>query len=127
MHHQVLSSFLWSVADLLRGDYKQSDYGRGHPATPWCARSMTRRRGPVARIFRNEDFGYTTITGVGSVQQMEPGMSAALVGWSAQRATGMFHESLMLVVLNRPARLRTARASIVASTPTATNRAPMLM
>ena len=96
MHHQVLSSFLWSVADLLRGDYKQSDYGRGHPATPWCARSMTRRRGPVAccrsqpageaqlvtgtdlppvaptggrlkrvpvaRIFRNEDFGYTTIT-----------------------------------------------------------------
>ena len=23
-----LSSFLWSVADLLRGDYKQSDYGK---------------------------------------------------------------------------------------------------
>ena len=23
-----LSSFIWSVADLLRGDYKQSDYGR---------------------------------------------------------------------------------------------------
>ena len=24
----VLSSFIWSVADLLRGDYKQSDYGK---------------------------------------------------------------------------------------------------
>src|SRR5580658_3302194 len=23
-----LSSFIWSVADLLRGDYKQSEYGR---------------------------------------------------------------------------------------------------
>src|SRR6266705_936039 len=23
-----LSSFIWSVADLLRGDYKQSDYGK---------------------------------------------------------------------------------------------------
>ena len=28
MNHQALSSFIWSVADLLRGDYKQSDYGR---------------------------------------------------------------------------------------------------
>jgi hypothetical protein len=24
-----LSPFIWSVADLLRGDYKQSDYGKG--------------------------------------------------------------------------------------------------
>lgn len=23
-----LSSFIWSVADLLRGDYKQSEYGK---------------------------------------------------------------------------------------------------
>ncbi len=28
MNHQNLSSFIWSVADLLRGDYKQSEYGR---------------------------------------------------------------------------------------------------
>jgi type I restriction enzyme M protein len=28
MNHQTLSSFIWSVADLLRGDYKQSDYGK---------------------------------------------------------------------------------------------------
>ena len=28
MNQQVLSSFIWSVADLLRGDFKQSDYGR---------------------------------------------------------------------------------------------------
>ncbi|MEN9353527.1 MAG: hypothetical protein RL318_852 [Fibrobacterota bacterium] len=28
MNQQELSSFLWSVADLLRGDYKQSDYGK---------------------------------------------------------------------------------------------------
>lgn len=28
MNHQSLSNFIWSVADLLRGDYKQSEYGR---------------------------------------------------------------------------------------------------
>ncbi|KAJ0345568.1 hypothetical protein COL154_013944, partial [Colletotrichum chrysophilum] len=28
MNQQTISSFLWSVADLLRGDYKQSDYGK---------------------------------------------------------------------------------------------------
>ncbi|BDI05303.1 type I restriction-modification system subunit M [Sphaerotilus microaerophilus] len=28
MNHQALSSFIWSVADLLRGDFKQSEYGR---------------------------------------------------------------------------------------------------
>ncbi|WP_176058990.1 class I SAM-dependent DNA methyltransferase [Paraburkholderia sp. BCC1876] len=28
MNHQALSSIIWSVADLLRGDYKQSEYGR---------------------------------------------------------------------------------------------------
>ncbi|SHF71652.1 type I restriction enzyme M protein [Kaistia soli DSM 19436] len=28
MYHQTLSSFIWSVADLLRGDYKQSEYGK---------------------------------------------------------------------------------------------------
>ncbi|MBK9134729.1 MAG: SAM-dependent DNA methyltransferase [Betaproteobacteria bacterium] len=28
MNHQFLSSFIWTVADLLRGDYKQSEYGR---------------------------------------------------------------------------------------------------
>ncbi|WP_432896023.1 type I restriction-modification system subunit M N-terminal domain-containing protein [Micromonospora matsumotoense] len=26
--HQELANFIWSVADLLRGDYKQSEYGR---------------------------------------------------------------------------------------------------
>lgn len=28
MNHQALSSFIWSVADLLRGDYRQSEYGK---------------------------------------------------------------------------------------------------
>jgi type I restriction enzyme M protein len=28
MNQQTLSAFLWSVADLLRGDYKQSEYGK---------------------------------------------------------------------------------------------------
>ena len=28
MSQQNLSSFIWTVADLLRGDYKQSEYGR---------------------------------------------------------------------------------------------------
>ena len=28
MNHSNLSNFIWSVADLLRGDYKQSEYGR---------------------------------------------------------------------------------------------------
>lgn len=27
MNHQTLSAFIWSVADLLRGDYKPADYG----------------------------------------------------------------------------------------------------
>ena len=28
VNHQSLSSFIWSVADLLRGDYKQADYAK---------------------------------------------------------------------------------------------------
>jgi len=28
MNQPNLSSFIWSVADLLRGDYKQSEYGK---------------------------------------------------------------------------------------------------
>ena len=28
MAENNLSAFIWSVADLLRGDYKQSDYGQ---------------------------------------------------------------------------------------------------
>ena len=28
MNQPALSAFIWSVADLLRGDYKQSEYGR---------------------------------------------------------------------------------------------------
>jgi type I restriction enzyme M protein len=28
MSQPSLSAFIWSVADLLRGDYKQSDYGK---------------------------------------------------------------------------------------------------
>jgi type I restriction enzyme M protein len=28
MNHQSLSAFIWSVADLLRGDYKQADYAK---------------------------------------------------------------------------------------------------
>ncbi|MCB9811287.1 MAG: class I SAM-dependent DNA methyltransferase [Agitococcus sp.] len=28
MNHQALSSFIWSVAELLRGDYKPSEYGK---------------------------------------------------------------------------------------------------
>src|SRR5689334_3820133 len=28
MSYQNLSAFIWSVADLLRGDYKQSEYGK---------------------------------------------------------------------------------------------------
>lgn len=28
MNHQSLAAFVWSIADLLRGDYRQSDYGK---------------------------------------------------------------------------------------------------
>jgi type I restriction enzyme M protein len=28
VNHQTLSAFIWSVADLLRGDYRQSEYGK---------------------------------------------------------------------------------------------------
>jgi type I restriction enzyme M protein len=37
MNQQALSSLIWSVADLLRGDFKQSEYGRGHPAVHGAA------------------------------------------------------------------------------------------
>ena len=42
-----LANFIWSVADLLRGDYKQSDYGKVTDAdflgvvTNWQGRLMT--------------------------------------------------------------------------------------
>ena len=105
-----LSAFIWSVADLLRGDFKQSEYGKvilpftvlrrlaarkgkvqlidasgfwqKLRKTPGSKRSelseahideVTRLFGrfeearsaddaPISRIFRNEDFGYRTIT-----------------------------------------------------------------
>ena len=50
---QNLSAFIWSVADLLRGDYKQSDYG---------FEEAEQGGKPISRIFRSEDFGYRTIT-----------------------------------------------------------------
>ena len=39
------ASFIWSVADLLRGDYKQSEYGR--VILPF---TVLRRLAPVARL-----------------------------------------------------------------------------
>jgi type I restriction enzyme, S subunit len=44
-----LANFIWSVADLLRGDYKQSDYGAEKEVV-------------VSKIFDNADFGYWRIT-----------------------------------------------------------------
>jgi len=53
MNHQSLSAFIWSVADLLRGDYKQSEYGK--VILPFivlrrldCVLESTRRR--ISRI-----------------------------------------------------------------------------
>ncbi|MGH3908507.1 MAG: type I restriction-modification system subunit M N-terminal domain-containing protein [Pseudonocardiaceae bacterium] len=40
--HQRLASFIWQVAELLRGDYKQSEYGK--VILPFC-RSGQRHRG----------------------------------------------------------------------------------
>ncbi|MFC0865721.1 type I restriction-modification system subunit M N-terminal domain-containing protein [Sphaerimonospora cavernae] len=28
LNHQKYADFIWSVADLLRGDYRQSEYGK---------------------------------------------------------------------------------------------------
>lgn len=33
MNQQALSAFIWSVADLLRGDYRQSEYGNLYDPT----------------------------------------------------------------------------------------------
>jgi len=37
MNHTTLSSFIWSVADLLPGDYKQSEYGKVSRHTRWLS------------------------------------------------------------------------------------------
>lgn len=31
MNQQALSSLIWSIADLLHGDYRQSEYGKVNP------------------------------------------------------------------------------------------------
>jgi len=41
MNQQNLSSFIWSVADLLRGDYKQSEYGK--VILPFKTRALGKR------------------------------------------------------------------------------------
>lgn len=28
MNHREIANFIWSIADLLRGDYKQAEYGK---------------------------------------------------------------------------------------------------
>ena len=38
-----LSSFIWSVADLLRGNYKQSEYGKVMSLSPSCAVDIINR------------------------------------------------------------------------------------
>ncbi len=50
MSEPNLSSFLWSVADLLRGDYKPAEYGK--VILPFTVR----------RIFASVEVGYRTIT-----------------------------------------------------------------
>lgn len=82
MSDQNLSSFIWSVADLLRGDYKQSAKrlylitGKFvtidlHPSPEHIeditrlfgeCKEVTRAGVPISRIFKNDDFGYRTIT-----------------------------------------------------------------
>lgn len=56
MSDRNLSAFLWSVADLLRGDYKQSDYGKiilPFPARQPPQQSQCRpRRRPGQRLQR---------------------------------------------------------------------------
>ena len=39
------AGFIWSVADLLRGDYKQSEYGTGHPSDDGAAPPRLRTGG----------------------------------------------------------------------------------
>lgn len=62
MNQQTLSSLIWSVADLLRGDFKQSEYGRVNlPFTvlrSWF-RSLSDLRNLCAHHMRvwNREFG----------------------------------------------------------------------
>ena len=61
MNQQTLSAFIWSVADLLRGDYKQSDYGK--VILPFTVlRRLDCVLEAISRIFDNEAFGYHSIT-----------------------------------------------------------------
>jgi hypothetical protein len=46
VNQQALSALLWSVADLLRGDYRQSDYGK----VTGVRQPLDQRTRPIAAI-----------------------------------------------------------------------------
>ena len=56
MNQQVLSSLIWSVADLLRGDFKQSEYGR--VILPFTVLRRLEEKGYLAHTLENRTFFY---------------------------------------------------------------------
>ena len=85
MADQNLSSFIWSVADLLRGDYKRSDFGK--VVLPFTVlrrlvvlQRRERHRGRrIQPRFRLSQIGVTSLGGLTAV-----GLMAMLTVWSGE-------------------------------------------
>jgi hypothetical protein len=60
-----LSSFIWSVAGLLRGDFKQSEYGRVY-------------NGPLPPVWSSDESQLTSFTPIGSQTSLCPRLGSDL-------------------------------------------------
>ena len=65
MNQQSLSSFIWSVADLLRGDYKQSDYGK--VILPFTVLRRLEEKGYITHTVDGRTFVYDAATPRGQI------------------------------------------------------------
>lgn len=93
-----LSSFIWSVADLLRGAYKRSEYGKVilpftvlrrldcvlEKTRPGTGEDVTRDGVPISLVLPNAASGYGTIT----VERPERAAGGAIVLGAKGKAKG---------------------------------------
>lgn len=108
MNHQALSSFIWSVADLLRGDYKQSEYGR--VILPFtilrrldCVLEATKPAAPAELVARTKvgvSRDYRIASSVASVEEPKELSSLAISRWwNSSRPPALFDRARVLLEL----------------------------